>query len=238
MNFYDLHMHSAFSGGESKLEELASMAKRLGYKAICFSAYFEDWNQFEVLKAESGRVMKEAGISILIGVEARNLKELQLLAERRREFDILLARGGDIRMNRQACETPEVDILTHPEFERTDSGLDHTCMKLASKNKVAIEVNFREILISNRKIRGKVLQNIAQNIRIAKKYGAPIILCSGAISHYELRDPQIMISMACQLGMDIKEAKEAVSKVPEGIIAKSKERRNEKWVMPGVRMMK
>jgi len=238
MNFYDLHVHSVFSGGESSLEELASMAKQLGYKGICFTAYYKDKSHITILQAEIERIKKQVGIEILLGFEARNLKELNFLAERRREFDILLARGGDLEFNRKACETPEVDILTHPEFERNDSGLDHVCMKFAAKNNVAIEVNFREILVSNKKTRGKILQNIAHNMKIAKKYKTPIILCSGAISHYELRDPQVLISMANQLGLELKEAKDAMARIPENIISQLKERKSEKWILPGVKVVK
>lgn len=236
MNCFDLHMHSAFSGGESSLEQLAKTAKQLGYRGICFVFYYQDENQKEILLAEIERIKKEVGIEAWLGFEARDLKELRVLAQNRRSFDILLARGGDLEMNRSACETPEVDILTHPEYQRTDSGLDHVCMKLAAKNNVAIEMNFREILLTNKKTRALVLSNISRNIRLAKEYRAPVILCSGAISHWELRDPECLISMAIQLGLNLKDAKESISEIPERIVKQVKERRSEKWIIPGVRV--
>jgi len=111
-------------------------------------------------------------------------------------------------------------------------------MKAAAKNNVAIEINFREILTTTKKTRSKILHNIQSNVKLAKKYHTPIILCSGAISHFELRDPQAMISMAVQLGLSLNEAKVAISKVPESIIRLTKERISEKWVMPGVKVVK
>jgi ribonuclease P/MRP protein subunit RPP1 len=237
MQAFDLHVHSAFSGGESSLEELARIAKLLGYKGICFVFYYQDEKQKDILLAEIDGISKKVGIETYLGFEARDLKELKFLAKKRRSFDLLLARGGEIEMNRAACEIPEVDILTHPEYQRTDPGLDHVCMKFAVKNDVAIEVNFREILITNKKTRAMVMANMAKNIKLAKKYHAPIILCSGAISHWELRSPECLISMACQLGLELTEAKKAVSEVPKSIIEKAKERRSEKWVMPGVKII-
>lgn len=231
---YDFHIHSTFSGGESNLEEIASMAKRLGYKGICFSTYPLNKREENILKAEIERVKKKIGIEIFLGLKARSSRELKYLVNRRREFDVLLVRGGDVKLNREACETPEVDILAHPELERTDSGLDHVCTKFAAKNNVAIEINFREIAVSTKKTRGKVLSNIANNIKLAKKYLTPIVICSGAVSHWELKSPEVMISMACQLGLELKEAKDAVTKVPENIIKLVKERRSGKWVRPGV----
>lgn len=235
---YDLHVHSAFSGGESSLEEIASMAKQLGYKGICFTAYHLSKREEGILKAEIERVKKLINIEIFLGFEARNIKELMFLAKKRRGFDILLARGGDLRLNREACETAEVDILTHPEFERSDSGLDHVCAKFASKNNVAIEVNFREILTSTKRTRSSILRHMSHNVKLTKKYEAPIILCSGAISHFEMKDPYCLISMACQLGLELKEAKEAITKIPESIIKMIKERRRKAWILPGVKIVK
>lgn len=236
MNYFDLHIHSAFSGGESSLEQLAKAAKQLGYRGICFVSYYQDEKQKEILLAEIERIKKEIGIDAYLGFEARDLKELRILSENRRGFDILLARGGDLELNRTACETPEVDILTHPEYQRTDSGLDHVCMKFAAKNNVAIEMNFREILTTNKKTRALVLSNISRNLKLAKKYRAPIILCSGTISHWELRDPECLISMATQLGLELKEAKKSISEIPEKIVMQARERKDKKWIMPGVRV--
>jgi ribonuclease P/MRP protein subunit RPP1 len=238
MQAFDLHIHSAFSGGESSLEELARTAKLLGFKGVCFVFYYQDERQKEILLAEIERIRKEVGIDVYLGFEARGLKELKFLAKKRKDFDLLLARGGEIEMNREACETPEVDILTHPEYQRSDSGLDHVCMKFAAKNDVAIEINFREILITNKKTRAIVMANIAKNIKLAKKYHAPIIICSGAISHWELRAPECLVSMACQLGLELSEAKKAISEVPKKIVERAKERRSEKWIMPGVRIVR
>ena len=235
MRFFDLHVHSAFSGGESSLEELARTAKLLGYSGICFAFYYQDERQKGILIAEIERIKKEVGIEVYLGFEARDLKELKELSKKRKGFDLLLARGGDLEMNREACETPEVDILTHPEYQRNDSGLDHVSVKFAAKNDVAIEINFREILISNKASRAKVLANIANNVKLAKKYGAKIVACSGAVSPWGLRDPLCLASIANLLGLELKDAKKAIAEIPEKIVEKAKERRSEKWIMPGVR---
>jgi ribonuclease P/MRP protein subunit RPP1 len=238
MPYFDFHTHSAFSGGESSLEDLAKTAKQLGYRGVCFVFYYQDERQKDILLAEIDGISKEVGIETYLGFEARDLKELRILVKKRRSFDILLVRGGNLELNRVACETPEVDILTHPEYQRADPGLDHVCMKLATKNNVAIEVNFREILTTNKKTRAMILSNIEHNVRLAKRYHAPIILCSGAISHWELRDPKCLISMTTQLGLELNEAKKSISKVPEKILEQVRERKSEKWILPGVKIVK
>ncbi|MBI1978762.1 MAG: PHP domain-containing protein [Candidatus Aenigmarchaeota archaeon] len=236
MKFFDLHVHSAFSGGTSSLEQLASTAKELGYTGICFAEYFQNENQLKKLKEEIAKASRNVAIEIYLGFEARSPNELHRLVERRKMFDILLVQGGNLKMNRLACETPEVDILTHPENNRNDSGLNQVLLKSAAKNNVAIEVNFREILLASKRTRNSIIRHVSNNVRLAKKFHAPIILCSGGISHFELRDPQIMMSMANQLGLKPNETKDAISRIPENIIKQIKEKKSEKWIMPGVRI--
>ncbi len=238
MRYFDLHLHSGFSGGQSSIDQLASVAKELGYTGICFSEYFQNGQRVKELKEDIAKVGKKTGIEIYLGFEARNAKELHNLVMKRRMFDILLVHGGELEMNRLACETPEVDILTHPENKRNDSGLNHVLVKMAAENNVAIEINFREILHASNRTRSLVVKSLARNIVLAKKFHAPLILSSGAISHFELRDPLAMISMANQLGLELKDAKECMSKVPENILKQSKERKSDKWIMPGVKVVK
>ena len=236
MKFYDMHVHSTFSEGESTVLQFAEQAKALGYAGICFSEFYEGRAHIEKLKAEIAKAQQKTGIEILLGIEAGNTKELRRLADMRPMFDILLVHGGDLQLNRVAVETKEADILTHPERGRYDSGLNHVMAKLAKQNHVAIEINFNEILNSTKKTRSCVMANMHDNIELAKKYKMPIIVCSGAKSHWDMRDPLVLASMAERLGMPLKKAKEAVSKTPEAIVKELKNRKSDKWVMPGVKI--
>src|SRR3989344_3582931 len=238
MKFFDLHVHSAFSEGTSSLEQLASMAKELGFSGICFAEYYNVEEHIKKLMTEIEKAKGKVGIEIFLGFEARNPRELSALIEKRKRFDVLLARGGDLKLNRLAVETPEVDILTHPDYERTDSGLNHILVRLAAKNEVAIEVNFREVLITNGRTRSRILSNMKNNVMLAKKLHAPIIISCGAISEWELKSTQELISFGPQLGLELDEAKAAISRIPEDILSKSSERRDKRWIAPGVKVIK
>ena len=58
MKFYDLHIHSAFSAGESSVEQIAEIASELGYKGFCFSAYFQGEHQIKKLQEEITKVRR------------------------------------------------------------------------------------------------------------------------------------------------------------------------------------
>ena len=233
-----MHVHSAFSQGESTLEELASTAKELGYKGICFVFYWLGKREDEIIKAEIERIEKEFGIKTFLGYEARNLKELRFLAKIRKSFDFLLVRGGNLQLNRIACETPEVDILTHPSLGRKDPGINHIMAKRARKNEVAIEINFRELLTSSKRSRVETLRKMREIVKIAKKYKTPLLISSGAISHWELKDPKVLISLGIALGLELKEAKKCISSLPKEMIKKILERKDERWILPGLKIVK
>ncbi|MCX6821181.1 MAG: PHP domain-containing protein [Candidatus Aenigmarchaeota archaeon] len=237
MNFYDFHVHSEFSEGESTIEEIANRAKLLGYKGICFTTYLDDKNKIKKTKEIVSKLSKQIGIEIFIGFEARNMSELDKLIRFRREYDVLLVKGSDLLLNRKAVETKEVDILTHPEYNRRDSGFNHVMAQLATENNVAIEINFREILNSSKNTRANIMHKIKTNVEICKKYKVPVIICSGSVTHWQLKDPKILISMGCLLGLELKEAKKTISEIPENIIKMIKERQDEKWIRPGVKVV-
>jgi len=234
---YDLHIHSAFSSGESTLEEIVKTAKEFGYKGIGFISYPLKKEEEDLLKAEINRVSKEYNFEIYIGFEATNKMELKKLLNRRRELDLLLVRGGTNFMNRIAVENRGVDILTHPDYERKDCGINHVLARLAKENEVAIEINFREVLNSEGLVRKNVLANHMEIIRLYKKFKFPLIISSGALSHWQIKDPKVLISYLVTLGLEMKEAKEALSVTPRKIIERAKEWKSDKWIMPGVKVV-
>jgi len=237
MNFYDFHIHSEFSEGESSVEDIAKRAKLLGFKGICIVEYFKNLNRMKNLRKTILEISKKIGIDIFIGFEAKTLVDLKKLVGMRKEYDVLLVSGHDLNLNRKAVQTKEVDVLTHPEFNRKDSGLNHVMARLAAKNHVAIEINFREILQSSKNTRSHILHNMTENVRLCKKFKAPVMISSGASSHWQLKDPKILISMGCLLGLELNEAKGALSDIPEGIIKMIKEREGKDWIRPGVKIV-
>ena len=213
-------------------------AKKMGYKGIGFVFYWLGEKEDEIIKAEIRRIEEEFKIKSFLGYEARNLRELKFLSRIRRSFDLLLVRGGNLQLNRIACETPEVDILTHPSLGRKDPGINHIMAKRAKENDVAIEINFRELLTSSKRTRADTLSKMREIVKIARRYEVPLVISSGAVSCWELKDPRVLTSLGMSLGLEIKEAKKCVSSIPKGIIKKILERKDERWILPGLRVVK
>jgi len=127
---------------------------------------------------------------------------------------IVIIEGG--KLNREILESKKPHILLSPEkYSKQDSlhqrisGLNHILCKLARKNKVAIGINFNDILYS--KDRTKLLGKIMQNIRLCRKYKVRIVLATFAKNKYEFRAPNDLIAFAQSLGMTSKQAKDSLN---------------------------
>jgi len=171
------------------------------------------------------------GIAVYSGIEivAKNPHHLmQMIQKHRAKVRVLSVHGGNEKINRAAVENHAVDILSHP-----DEQLNHVLMRFASENRVAIEFNLDSIIRMRGRARVRALTNFRHNLKLARKYGAPMILASNAQSIYDLRAPREMIALAGIFGMTEDEAIAALSTVPEEIIRRG----SEKWVMEGVEIV-
>ena len=197
MPFYDLHIHTSFSIGENSVEEIAEMAKRLGFAGIGIARYYSGSSLDELPKVD--------GIDIINSV-------------------ILMVHGVDYDINRAACENPMIDVLCHPELGRRDSGLDHICVKSAADNNVAIEINFREVLESYKRHRVYVLSSIKKNAKLCTKYDTPIITNSGAVNKWSMRSGRELASVTNLIGIELGAAIASVSETPERIVRINREK--------------
>jgi len=218
MGYYDMHIEI-----KENLEEVIKLAKRLDYSGILIAYEEQEIKNIENLK----NIALRAGIELISGLVAKpkNKEELKrILDEYRKRVEIIAVAGGNYEINRAASEDSRVDILYHPELGRNDSGLDHICVKAASENNVAIEINFNEILQSRN--RPKILTFMRRNVKLCKKYGTNIIITSGAKNKWEMRAPRELASIGYILGMDLKTAIDSVSTIPENIIKTNREKLN------------
>ena len=124
---------------------------------------------------------------------------------------------GDIDLIRKLIETKKVNIIVDSELNSykdnlnfRNSGLNQVICRLASKNNVSICFNFNSVLRSNSLNRAKILGRMMQNIKLCRKYKVKMILSSLAANEYELRSKDALKSFGIIIGMNPKEAKDAV----------------------------
>ncbi len=228
---YDLHNHAILSCRDF------SFIKKFGYRKI--GAVFDAKSLDPEMFYEIDNIAKKEGISVFLGAEvyADSLAELKSLAKEARKYaDFVIAHGGDLKINRHALKF--VDILAHPERGRKDSGFDYIMAKIAKKNNVAIELNFRSFLAENGLGQIRVMEHFKNNIKLARKYGVKLIITTGAKSIYDIRSPREIYAFFEYIGMSREELLKAMIYNPKEIVERGRMRKSKDYIMPGIRVIK
>ncbi len=221
--FYDFSIHTA-PECEGSPQAMAEIASGYGYAGIAITNHTPHQPQKPAM-TDHPKIAVYSGIEIV----AKNPHHLmQMIRKHRAKVRVLSVHGGNEKINRAAVESRAVDILSHP-----DERLNHVLMRFASENRVAIEFNLDSIIRMRGRARVIALTNFRHNLKIARKYGAPMILASNAQSIYDLRAPAEMIALGTIFGMTEDEAIAALSAVPEEIIRRG----SENWIMEGVEIV-
>ncbi len=238
MKFYDLCVQSSHSGGESSVKETVEFAAKLGFSGIVICDNFESMEKLRLIKQEIAST--KGGIEVYQGVKvkAETPEEMREVINKVRDHvDIVAVHGGNYDINRAACENSKVDILSHPEFERYDSGLDDVCLRLAAENNVAIGVDFKSVLYSYRGIRGRILGNIGRNIKLCREMKTNIVITSGAASVWDMRAPRELVAILTILGVDLSQAFLSASGMPQAILEENKKILEGRIITKGVEVV-
>ncbi|CAJ37250.1 ribonuclease P protein component 3 [Methanocella arvoryzae] len=226
LHYYDMNIHP-YPEGSSSVSRMALEAGRLGLSGICASPHHDFF---------AGKEPLPQNFKVLRGVEVSpaNANELRRLVEKyRSRVQVLAVHGGDEAINRAACEDGRADVLTHPHDGGKTSGINHIIAKLAADKQVAIEFSLFPIIHNRGGTRVRTLSSYRANFALVRKYGAPYVITSGAMSHYDLRDPRCMIAIARLFGLNEAEAIKGLTYYPEQIIRRS----SASYVMDGVEIV-
>ena len=218
MKFYDLFVQSKLSGGENTVEQIADFAKKLGYSGIAVCDNFQGLDKLEELKNEIAKV-KDIEIYSGVNIIPKDVNEMrEIISKVREKVQVVVVSGGDYSINRAACDDSRIDILMHPELDRSDSGLDEPCMEAATQNNVAIGISFREILYNFRKPRSYILNHVARNLMLCNNFRTPAVICSCSQTTWGMRNPRELVSLMNVLGLDIVKAFASITSVPQAIV--------------------
>ena len=230
-SFYDLNIHVLPDCADSPSRMILE-AKRMGFMGICLTSF----NEANIFHNHDISLPFCNNIEVCLGIEiqAQSVSKLNKDVGRLRDkADIILAGGGHDNINRAAVENGRVDILAHPTC--FGKPLNHVLAKAASNNGVAIDFNIDALTMQKGGSRIKALTALRRNVRLARKYDAPMIITSSARSHYDLRGPREMIALGMLMGMTTDEAFAALSQVPHAIIRRNLDNNR---IMEGVEVIR
>ncbi|HDS45770.1 MAG TPA: ribonuclease P protein component 3 [Methanomicrobia archaeon] len=219
--YIDLNVH-AYPETDTPAEELLRVAKRYGFAQIAISNY-------------DNHVLQDCWLAdLILGVEiqAQTVTELKRkLRQLEDRVTVIAVHGSDDKITRAAVESPKVDVLTHPCSEKGEGTLSYVLVRFAAENGVAIDFNMSALIRSRRGERARILTTMREQLKLVRKYRAPVILTSHAHSIYDLRAPRELIALAALFGMTRAEAVRALSETPQGVVAKRWKRDRELEVL-------
>lgn len=211
LRFYDLCVHP-YPEGSSTASRMALTARQLGYAGIGSILHQEHFTGKEPLPE-----------GVLRGVEivAADASELRRGIDRYRgRAGVIAVHGGEEAINRAACEDGRVDVLSHPQDARS-GGINHIIARLAAEKRVAIEFSLFPLVHGRGGTRVRTLSGYRTNFALVRKYRAPYVVTSGAMSDYDLRDPRSMVALCRLFGMSEGDAIRGLSDGPATIIRRS-----------------
>ncbi len=208
--YIDLNVH-AYPETETPADVLLRTAKHYGFAQIAITNHDE-----HVLRDTLAE-------DLILGVEiqARTVTELKRkLRQLSGSVPLIAVHGGDEKINRAAVESPRVDVLAHPCGERGEGVLSHVLVRFAAENGVALDFNMNALIQSRRGERARILSKMREQLKLVRKYKAPMIVTSHAHSLYALRAPRELIALAALFGMTREEATRALTEMPQGVVEK------------------
>lgn len=222
--FYDLNVVFGEENGP-----IIERAKKLGLSGICLVHTCSDGQRLEEYLTKLDQLRGDAGpeIELISGVLLKGANLEKIAKEIRRRVDVILASGGDYEINRMACSSDYIDILCHPEKGRRDCGIDHICCKEARDHNTLLEINFREILVSQAGQRIKKLNQMKEILRLCLKTKSPFIVNSGAREMWELRGGRELSSVSYALGAQLYPALVSNSELSERLVKLNREKKRQ-----------
>jgi ribonuclease P/MRP protein subunit RPP1 len=227
MNFYECNLH-ALPDGLDSASRLALAAKRLGYSGIVITNHTTTGRPF---RSDAANLV--GGIEVVIGSEivAKDQRALHARTTSLREkADFIAVHGGDEKINRAACEDPNVDLLAHPHEER--SGIGVAAAKAARDNQVAIALDLGPVIRLRGGSRVRWMEVVRRDLNLIEKFDLDLMISTGARSHLDLRSPRDLVALAALLGVERVRAVEALA-LPKSIIDLNRRR----WASTGVEIL-
>jgi len=231
--FIDLHLCPNLEDPK-KTRRMIEKSAELGYGAVGVTSP-QRFPQSEIEKISE--ICEETGLDFIrrIDLEPANTAELlRILRLIRRKVEVVSVRCTSKSVARQAAKDRRVDILSFSPIDVRRRFFDSAEAELASKTSVSLEFDLAPLLYLQGYRRIRLLSKLRGEAFIAKKYGVPIVLSSGASDAALLRKPEDYVSLSYLFGMDLNDARKSMSNNPREIIERNRRKLSPDYVAPGV----
>jgi RNase P/RNase MRP subunit p30 len=235
--FADLHLRLNVKDVAATLR-MASKAGALGYSLVGVPLAPETRAE-EVERLRT--VCREAGMDFVSRVDLRPRSQTDLtrqLRRLRRKFEVICVSCESKEVARQAAKDRRVDLLSFPLLDFRRRFFDRAEAELARNGLAALEVGIKPLLALEGPARVRLLSYLRRETAIAKNYGVPVVISSGASQELLLRKPREMAALGFLFGLDEVSGLDSVSRSPFALVKRNREKLDARFVAPGIRVVK
>lgn len=221
----------AHPDGEATVARLALTADAYGYEGVVVRNHGDRQADYD-----AARVAEAYGVDVVRGIELRSDDRSQLrglVSSYREERTLLCVHGGDVAVNRFACEQPAVDVLAHPT--RGDGDVNHVLAKAAAENGVRLEFNLGRVLRDDGGTRVRAVRGLRKLRELVETYDAPYVVTADPASHLELRAPRELVALGEVVGFDAEQVREGLREWGR-LAERNRDRQSEAFLEQGVRL--
>jgi ribonuclease P/MRP protein subunit RPP1 len=173
--------------------------------------------------------------SDLVGKGLESIK--RELPRIRRQTAVVAVPLNDVDLSNWAAEDSRVDLLTVTEPTKENTIRDSTA-KLAASKGIALEIPVAPLLRNSGLDRSKVLKVYRESVATATRAGMRVVLSSFASEPIFMRAPAAMWHIGIIIGMDKRQSRESVYKVPDQILSRSEHKMKSQPFAPGIELVR
>ena len=234
--FADLRL--ACPVGRGGLRVLMERAKAFGFSLV--ATPLEPTARPEGLEYLK-RIASEVGVDLATRVDLApegRQELLRALRRLRRRFELIGVLCQNKEVARVAARDRRVDLLRFP-LEPRRRFFDRSEAELASGSNCALEIELMPLFRLPAQHRILLLARLRDEVELAKDYGVPVVLSSGAEEPILMRRPRELAYLASELlGLRFEEALDALSTVPAEVVERNRAKLSPDFVAPGIRVIR
>ena len=235
--FADLHLRPSIENLD-QVDRMISKSSELGYQMVAISLP-PNITQTKIRQLQ--KICGDENVDLVTRVDLAPKTSRELLHDLRRfrrRFEIISVICNSKPVARQAAKDRRVDLLTFPATNVRKRFFDHAEAELASHALASLEIEMAPFFLLKGLSRIRLLSHLRRESAIAKKFGVPVVIASGAANEYLMRGPRDYAALAGLFDMATPVALRALSEIPFSLVERNREKLSPKYVAPGIHVVK
>lgn len=235
--FVDLHLQPSIKD-LTQVKNMVSLASELGYRMVGITLP-PNVTRDKIKQLQS--ICSNAKTDLITRVDLYPKTPHELLHNLRRfrrNFEVISVICTSKAVARQAAKDRRVDLLSFPATNPRKRFFDHAEAELASKAFSSLEIDMAPLISLKSFSKIRLLSSLRKEVEIARKFGVPVTISSGATNTHLIRGPYDYAAVAALFDMATPLALCALSETPLTIVERNREKLNPNFVAPGIRIVR